>query len=105
MESKADMLSRVCLMAEGSETWDLSDNDTRALRHALAERNEFKQSSELSALRIRELEAELAEARLDRARLQTALKAAMVVLSGQETSKAMLIRALELGRLAIKEAK
>lgn len=47
---------------------------------------------------------ELEAARLDGARLQTALKAAMLVLSGQETSKAMLIRALELGRLAIKEA-
>lgn len=63
MESNADMLNRVCLMAEGSETWDLSDKDMRALKHVLAERNEFKQSSELSALRIRALEAELAEAR------------------------------------------
>lgn len=61
MESKADMLSRVCLMAEGDSTWsNLTKNDMLALRYVLAERNEFKQSSELSALRIRELEAEIA---------------------------------------------
>lgn len=52
--------------------------------------------------RIRELEAELADARRDSARVQTALRAAMVVLSGQETSKSMLVRALELGQLAMK---
>lgn len=48
---------------------------------------------------------ELADARLDSARLKTALQAAMLVLSGQETSKSMLVRALELGRLAMEEAK
>ena len=47
----------------------------------------------------------LAEARLDSARLKTALRTAMLVLSGQETSKSMLIRALELCQLAMKEAK
>jgi uncharacterized protein (DUF3084 family) len=60
MESNSDMLSRVCMMADGNDTWDLSDNDTRALRHVLAERDQFKQASELSDLRIRELESELA---------------------------------------------
>lgn len=63
MESNSDMLSRVCMMADGNDTWDLSDNDTRALRHVLTERNQFKQASELSDLRIRELEAQLADAR------------------------------------------
>lgn len=35
MESKADMIHRVRLMADGEDTWDLSDNDIAALQHVL----------------------------------------------------------------------
>lgn len=34
-ESDADKLSRVRMMASGSETWDLSRNDVAALKHVL----------------------------------------------------------------------
>ncbi len=72
MESKSDMLRRVRMMADGNPTWDLSDNDTRALQHVLAERHQFKQASDLADKRIRELETELAEAREDSERLEKA---------------------------------
>lgn len=83
MESNSDMLSRVCMMADGNQTWDLSDNDTRALRHVLAERDQFKQASELSDLRIRELEAQLAEARANLAKADNELNAAAYDLERQ----------------------
>ena len=34
-ESDADKMSRVRMMASGSETWDLSRNDVAALKHVL----------------------------------------------------------------------
>ena len=36
-ERSEEMFSRVRLMADGDPQWDLSDNDTAALRHVLAE--------------------------------------------------------------------
>jgi hypothetical protein len=35
-ENYSEQLSRVHLMAEGDETWDLSDNDTAALRAVIS---------------------------------------------------------------------
>ncbi len=41
METPEEMLSRVELMASGSQTWDLSKNDIEALKYVLKSRKQM----------------------------------------------------------------
>jgi len=65
METPEDMLSRVRLMGRPDTDWDLSDNDTAALRYVLGEAAKYREvTSERDQLRaeVERLRAELAEA-------------------------------------------
>jgi hypothetical protein len=45
-ETFQEQLARVEMMAEGHDTWDLSDNDTAALKAVLAERSDLLEALE-----------------------------------------------------------
>lgn len=58
-ESSAEMFDRVRLMARVDTDWDLSDNDTAALRHVLAEAEAREASVPTAAEVIEAAEATL----------------------------------------------
>lgn len=93
---------RACFVGNGGNSWDTSDADFIAAAHnALPALLDELEAARLEMRRLGSVIAELREV----ARLKTALRAAAVVLSGQETSKSMLIHALELCQQAVKEDK